>query len=693
MSAERASEPRATGAPATEAQPQLESGDAIRLLRTMWRIRRFEERVGQLKRADEVHGLIHLSVGQEAVAAGVCDLLRDDDAVYSGHRAHGHAIAKGAPLERLMAELMGRDAGLCRGLGGSMHLVDAEHGLLGATGVVGGTIPISLGTALAARLRRSDQVAVVFFGDGAAQAGHFHESINLAKLWALPAILVCENNGFAEFTPRSAHTTVERVGDVVAPYELGRETVDGNDVAVVHAAFSRLLAAARDGEGPLLLECLTHRLRGHYEGDPDHYREALEDAEWQERDPILRLQRRGVTEGWLDEDAAAAIEREAADAVEAAVGFARESPYPPTGLATELTYAADRSDGQGVAPAAGTPQASAASDGAVTETTYVAAINSALAKAMRADSRVVVLGEDVAEGGPYTATAGLVEEFGATRVRNTPISEAAIAGVAIGAAQSGLRPVLEIMFIDFVTLALDQLVNAAAKAHLMSGGQLSVPLVVRTQGGAGTRGAAQHSQSLEGWLAHVPGLKVVMPSRAVDAAGLLASAIADLDPVIFVEHKGLYFGRERMPEDPQPVPIGRAVTLRPGSDLTIVALSRLASLSLAAAERLAAEGIEAEVIDPRTLLPLDLEAVVESVRRTNRLVVAHEAVEHGGFGAELAAAVQAAAFDHLDAPVERVGAPLAPVPFSPPLEDAYVPGVDEVYTAARATVGLSATTV
>jgi TPP-dependent pyruvate/acetoin dehydrogenase alpha subunit len=301
----------------------------------MWRIRRFEERVGELKRADEVHGLIHLSVGQEGVAAGVCTQLRDDDPVYSGHRAHGHAIAKGVPLERLLAELMGRDGGLCRGLGGSMHLVDLEHGLMGATGVVGGNIPMALGSALAARLAGGDQVAVVFFGDGAVQAGHFNESVNLATLWELPLVLVCENNGFAEFTPRSAHTKVERVSDVVAPYELDRETVDGNDVVAVWEAFRKFLDAARGGEGPLLLECLTYRLRGHYEGDPAKYREAITAADWQEKDPILRLGRGGL----IDEDQAAAAELEATEAVEEAVRFARDSPFPAPSVVEELTYA------------------------------------------------------------------------------------------------------------------------------------------------------------------------------------------------------------------------------------------------------------------------------------------------------------------------------------------------------------------
>jgi pyruvate/2-oxoglutarate/acetoin dehydrogenase E1 component len=315
-------------------------------------------------------------------------------------------------------------------------------------------------------------------------------------------------------------------------------------------------------------------------------------------------------------------------------------------------------------------------------TTFVKAINAALARAMRADERVIVLGEDVAEGGPYMATAGLAEEFGRERVLDTPISEGTVCGVAIGAAQAGLRPVIEIMYIDFLTLALDQLVNQAAKAHFMSGGQLTVPLVLRTQGGSGSRAGAQHSQSLEAWLTHVPGLKVVMPSCAADAAGLLASAIADPNPVVFVEHKALYFRREPVPESPQPVALGAAQIVRRGRDLTIIATSRMVGESLDAAERLAREGIESEVIDPRTLQPLDIGTIGASVRRTGRAVIAHEAVTFGGFGAELCARVQSVAFECLEAPIERVGAPFTPVPVSPPLEDAHRPGAEQVYAAA-----------
>ena len=455
----------------------------------------------------------------------------------------------------MLAELMGRDDGLCRGLGGSMHLVDVEHGFMGATGVVGGNIPLALGSALAARLRGDDAVAVVFFGDGAVQAGHFNESVNLAALWRLPVILVCENNGFAEFTPRSAHTVVERVSDVVAPYGLERETVDGNDVGAVWDAFGALPRGGARRRRPVPARV----------PDPPPAR------------PLRRrpgqvprgARRRGVAGAGPDRCASSATASRRAGSTDGRRcrrrgrrarggrgGRARSrarSPFPPAELTGELVYAR-----------------------CLRPTTTSRRSTSRSPTAMRADERVFVMGEDVAEGGPYTATAGLAEEFGAERVLNTPISEAAICGVAIGAAQSGLRPVLEIMFIDFITLALDQLVNGAAKAHFMSGGQLHVPLVLRTQGGAGQRGGGQHSQSLESWLTHVPGLKVVMPSRPADAAGLLASAIADPEPGRLRREQGAVLPQGRgAREPPRRCRSATRATLRAGRDVTIVAPSRL----------------------------------------------------------------------------------------------------------------------
>ncbi|MFL5862593.1 MAG: thiamine pyrophosphate-dependent dehydrogenase E1 component subunit alpha [Solirubrobacteraceae bacterium] len=317
----------------------LDAGTARDLLATMWRIRCFEERVAKLHHSLQVHGLVHLSIGSEGVAAGVCRRLRDDDAVYSGHRAHGHALAKGAPMDRVMAELMGRSAGLCRGLGGSMHLVDTEHGLMGATGVVGGNLPMAAGDALAARLSGSDRVTVIFFGDGAVQAGNFAETVNLASLWELPLVFVCENNGFAEFTPRSAHTKVASVADVVAPYDFERQTVEGADVGAVWSAFGDYLSKARSGSGPFLLECSTHRRSGHYEGDQQSYRDALADAEWAELDPIARLEALAAQQGWFDQETARSLTAEADAEVDAAVRFGRDSSPLTPEQAADLVYA------------------------------------------------------------------------------------------------------------------------------------------------------------------------------------------------------------------------------------------------------------------------------------------------------------------------------------------------------------------
>jgi acetoin:2,6-dichlorophenolindophenol oxidoreductase subunit alpha len=317
----------------------VERETALDLLRTMWRIRCFEERVAKLHHSLQVHGLVHLSIGSEGVAAGVCRQLRDDDAVYSGHRAHGHALAKGAPMDRVMAELMGRSAGLCQGLGGSMHLVDVEHGLMGATGVVGGNLPMAAGDALATRLRGEDRVTVVFFGDGAVQAGHFNETVNLASLWELPLIFVCENNEMAEFTGRSEHTKVARVIDVVAPYDFERQRVEGSDVGAVWTVFGDYLAQARSGKGPFLLECSTHRRSGHYEGDQQSYRDALADAEWAELDPIARLEALAKDQGWIDDEAARTLTAEADAEVDRAVRFGRDSPPLTAEQAGELVYA------------------------------------------------------------------------------------------------------------------------------------------------------------------------------------------------------------------------------------------------------------------------------------------------------------------------------------------------------------------
>jgi pyruvate dehydrogenase E1 component beta subunit len=320
------------------------------------------------------------------------------------------------------------------------------------------------------------------------------------------------------------------------------------------------------------------------------------------------------------------------------------------------------------------------------EQTYLEAIRTGLEEEMRRDSSVYIFGEDVALGGPFGVTKGLAEAFGVHRTVNTPISEATVMGLAIGAASVGLRPVIEIMFIDFITLAMDQLVNHAAKLHYMSGGQLKIPLTVRVQCGISGAMGAHHSQSLESWLAHVPGLKAVMPTRPVDAKGLLKSAIRDDNPVVFIEHRGLYWSKGEVPDGEITVPIGKAAVLRQGDEVTIVALSSMVGPALAAADQLAAEGISAEVIDPRTVSPLDIDAIAGSVKKTSRMIVAHEAVERGGIGAEIVARIQKEAFHYLDSPIQRVAAPFAPVPAGPTLERQFLPTKEKIITAVRATL-------
>ena len=309
------------------------------LLRRMWLIRAFEEKVSALYAERQIVGLLHLGIGQEAVAVGCCSLLRNDDYVFGGHRSHGHAIAKGADINRLMAEIAGRASGYCGGKGGSMHIVAKDAGFITATGVVGGTIPLALGAAFAAKEKKQNQVAVVFFGDGAGQAGPFHESLNIASLWQLPVIFVCENNGYAEFTPLSAHTKIKRLAQHAKTYGIPASTVDGNDLFAVREAMAQAVEKCRGGKGPVFVECLTHRLRGHYEGDPAKYRELSQLAEWKKKDPLARVARLLKSKKAITDKELEAIESEARERVEKAAEFSMSSPWPASSDVDDHVFA------------------------------------------------------------------------------------------------------------------------------------------------------------------------------------------------------------------------------------------------------------------------------------------------------------------------------------------------------------------
>ena len=671
-------------------QSGVEQSEALALHKTMVLIRVFESRVEELFSAGKLPGFVHTYLGEEAIAAGVCGQLRPDDYITSTHRGHGHAIAKGMSPAALMAELYGRVEGACRGRGGSMHVADFSLGMLGANGVVGGGFGIAAGAALSARHRGTDQVAVCFFGDGGINKGTFHEALNFASVHRLGVVYVCENNQYAQFTSRSRTTSVEDLSVRAGAYAMAGETVDGNDVAEVSAAAREAVERARGGGGPTLLNMVTYRLGGHYVGDAEVYREASEVEAHRRRDPIQRWEQALEQQGWLDEQGRAAVWEAAAAAVRDAEERAEAGalPDPDTALEdvfTPVPAAASGSD-------RGAPRAAAAAAGAdlgseeheTRRMSFGQATVDAMARAMRADDRVLVLGEDISWGGNFGQFRGLMDEFGGGRVVDMPISEAIIVAVAVGAATAGLRPVASMSFVEFTLGAMDEIVNQASKFRYMFGGQVSVPLVLRASDGVLRSSGSQHSSSLEGLFTHLPGLKVVAPSNPADAKGLLLSAIEDPDPVIYLEHKKITAQRGPVPTGDHRVPLGSASVARRGTDVTVVSYSAMALNALDAAAQLAEEGIEAEVIDLRSLVPLDFETVLESVSRTRRAVVAHEAWRFGGFGAELAAQLHSELFGELEAPVFRVGAASAPIPFSPPLEAAVVPGTDAVAAAVRA---------
>lgn len=652
------------------------------MLRRMLLVRAFEEALAEMNARGEVPTeAIHLSIGQEATAVGCCLALRPDDWMTTTHRGHGHMLAKGADLDGMMAEILGKATGLCGGKGGSMHVTDARVGALGANGIVGASPLVAAGAAHAERLRGSGRVAVAFLGDGATNQGMFHEAANFAAVLDLPLVLVVENNRYGEFTPLERHTRVPRLADRAAAYGMAAESVDGNDARAVHAATRRAVERARAGRGPTLLEALTYRWRGHMEGEAASYRPEEEIREWMTRCPIRRLRQALAAEGRLGEAEAAGLEREAREAVAASVSRARAAPDPGPEALPRDVFAPDPAGlwRPPVGPAA-------AGRGPVREITFSDAVREALAGEMARDGRVYVLGEDVTTGGYFAVTTGLVERFGRERVVDTPISENAIVGSAVGAAMAGMRPVAEILFSDFLTACMDPLVNQAAKLRYMSGGQYAVPLVVRTPGGAGLGMAAQHSQSLESLLAGVPGLVLVAPATPADAKGLLAAAIRSSNPVVFFENKVLYLSTGPVPEGEWLVPLGVAEVKRPGRDVTVVSVGGVLGRVLEAAGALAREGIECEVVDVRTLVPLDLGTILWSVERTGRLVTVEDAALGHGFGSEVVARVAEAALGSLRARPRRLGGADVPIPYARGLESLAVPDAARIAEGIRAAV-------
>lgn len=659
-------------------KPHLSRTHVLDLLRHMLRIRRFEQKCAELYTQEKIRGFLHLCDGEEAIAVGIIPLLDAHDRLVSTYREHGHALARGVAMNGVMAEMYGKLEGVSGGRGGSMHLFDASHNFYGGNAIVGGGLPLAVGLALGDQMRKTNALTACFFGEGAAAEGAFHESLNLAALWKLPVLFVCENNLYAMGTALAQSESETDIHRKAEAYRLTAEAVDGMDVVAVEAAARRALAHIRAGDGPYFLECLTYRFRPHSMFDPQLYREKAEVESWRAKDPIARFQRWAIEAGLIHKDDGLQIEAECDREVAEAVAFAEAGTWEPVEDLRRYVYAPVR-------PAQ--PQTESQS-GRKVETTYREAVRAALCDAFDRDERVFLMGEDVGRyGGCYAVSKGMLATYGPERIRDTPLSEAGFTGAGIGAGMADMRPIVEIMTVNFSLLALDQILNNAATIRHMSGNQFGCPLVIRMATGAGRQLAAQHSHSLEGWYAHIPGLRVLAPATLEDARGMLWTALQEPDPVLIFENVMLYNMKGELDAEAGPVDIDRAAIRRAGKHISLITYGGSLHKTLEAATQLEENGINAEVIDLRTLRPLDDETIMTSLRKTRRALIIDEGWRSGSLSAEIGMRMVEQAFFDLDAPIARVCAAEAPIPYPRHLEYAAIPQVDTIVAAARNVLG------
>jgi 2-oxoisovalerate dehydrogenase E1 component len=651
--------------------------DVLDLYRRMSVIRQFEERCLELSRAGFIKGSIHLCLGQEAIPVGVSAALEPEDRVIATYRGHGWAISRGVPLEPLLGEICQRADGLNGGRCGSPLLSAPEYGFLGENSIVGAGVPIAAGVAMAAQYQSTGRVVVVSVGDGAMNQGSLHEGLVLAAAMNLPLVIVCENNGWSEMTAATAFLRSGNLTDRAAGYHIPAELVDGCDAEAVFDAASWAVAEARAGRGPVFLECKTVRLGGHYNGDIEHYRPREDSEEAKRNEPLGRLRRLMADERPDAASVLADIDAEVGREIDAVTAIVRAMAEPAAETAVAHVVADP-------APAPGPDDAWADPDSEGVELTYQRAINQALRDELASRPEVVVYGEDVGTaGGIFGVSRGLQRDFRPGRVFDAPISESAILGSAVGAAMEGMKPIVEIMWGDFLLVALDQLVNQAANIRFINRSRLNAPMVVRFQQGATPGACAQHTQSLEAFLAHVPGLKVGVPATPADGYAMTRAAVADPDPVLLAEARELYQVTGPVRTDGPPQSAAGARIHREGSDVAIITWGPMLHRALDAAVRLAAAGYEACVVDLRWLRPIDDDTIDAAVRRCQgRVIVAHEANVTGGFGAEVAARISERHFGTLAAPVRRVGGPDVRIPAAPALQRAVLPSADWLVEAA-----------
>jgi len=599
--------------------------------------------------------------GQEAISVGTTLAMHKEEVILPMHRNLGVFTTRDIPLARLFAQFQGKMSGFTKGRDRSFHFGTMDYNIVGMISHLGPQLGIADGIALSSIIKKEKKATLVFSGDGGASEGDFHEALNVAAVWQLPTIFTIENNQWGLSTPSNEQFRCKQFVDKGIGYGMDAFQIDGNNILEVITSVKQIAESIRERPRPFLLECLTFRMRGHEEASgTKYYPEGIQD-EWNKKDPVVNYELFLKEEGLLTDEMIEGFKKEIKSEIQNGLDVAGAEPKIVADTETEIKDLFKEHNQVVV-----TPETENKS-----EKRLVDAISDGLRQSMERYPELVLMGQDIADyGGVFKVTEGFVEQFGKDRVRNTPLCESAILGAGLGLSIAGMKAMVEMQFSDFVTVGFNQIVNNLAKLHWRWGQNADV--VVRMPTGAGVAAGPFHSQSTEAWFFHVPGLKIVYPAFPEDAKGLLAAAIEDPNPVLYFEHKFLYRSlREDIYDDYYTTEIGKAAVLKKGTDVTIVTYGLGVHWALETLEN--NTSISADLIDLRTLAPLDMAAVIESVKKTGKVIVLHEDVEIGGIGAELVTQINEACFEYLDAPIRRVASLNTPIPFEADLEKNFLP--------------------
>ncbi|MAX10317.1 MAG: dehydrogenase [Candidatus Marinimicrobia bacterium] len=596
-------------------------------------------------------------IGQEAISVGATKALKANDTIFTMHRNLGVFTSRGLDLKKLFGQIIGKDTGFTKGRDRSFHFGIPDYYIIGMISHLAAMLPVACGVGLGYKLKKQNRIALALIGDGATSQGDFHEALNLAAVWKLPVIFLIENNGYGLSTPVSEQYACKNLSDRALGYGIKGKTIDGNDISTVYKTIENYAKIIRKNPQPVLIEAKTFRMRGHEEASGIKYvpKDLLE--KWSKKDPIKLFESKILKDKILSSKEIDTIQRKITDKIDDSINFALDSDFPSSSESQELDDVYSKSLGFEINPTQNTQNIR-----------YVDAIKETLYDLMEVDKNIILMGQDIAEyGGVFKITEGFVERFGKDRVRNTPIIESGIIGASLGLTLEGFKPIIEMQFADFISCGVNQVINNLAKTHYRWGHAVNV--TIRMPSGGGVSAGPFHSQNLESLFMHIPGLKIIYPSSPYDAKGLLASAINDPNPILFFEHKLLYrTQKQNVPKQLYTLEIGKASILKEGCDITIITYGLSTIWIKEMLDDLSIKEIDVELIDLRTLMPWDKDLVYESIKKTNRALVVHEANEIGGVGAEISASISSDLFEFLDAPVERLGSIHTPTPFNQDLE-------------------------